>query len=129
MPVMGGLEATRLIRKLEQTTNRKPVPIVGLSGNARSSQVSSAVEMGMDGYLTKPVHRDQIYEILTRYIDQDGSSATTPVPDQEIEFIPSSIPASFTLTKYIFTPSEVPDGLPVTGSFNEWLQRLRSGDG
>ena len=35
MPVMGGLEATGLIRNHERELARAPVPILGLSGNAR----------------------------------------------------------------------------------------------
>eukprot|EP01114_Cavostelium_apophysatum_P015317 TRINITY_DN4142_c0_g2_i1.p1 TRINITY_DN4142_c0_g2~~TRINITY_DN4142_c0_g2_i1.p1 ORF type:complete len:2014 (-),score=552.22 TRINITY_DN4142_c0_g2_i1:163-6204(-) len=67
MPVMGGLEATRRIRELEKEKKRTKVPIVGLSGNARSAQIDEAMTCGMDDYLTKPYHRDDIYKLAHKW--------------------------------------------------------------
>eukprot|EP01114_Cavostelium_apophysatum_P015319 TRINITY_DN4142_c0_g4_i1.p1 TRINITY_DN4142_c0_g4~~TRINITY_DN4142_c0_g4_i1.p1 ORF type:complete len:1401 (-),score=353.88 TRINITY_DN4142_c0_g4_i1:71-4240(-) len=77
MPVMGGLEATRRIRELEKEKKRNRTPIVGLSGNARAAQVEEAIESGMDDYLTKPFHRDDIFKMLGKHV---GRGAATAVP-------------------------------------------------
>lgn len=38
MPVMGGVEATRRIRKLEEEGRARHIPIIGISANARPEQ-------------------------------------------------------------------------------------------
>jgi len=46
MPVMNGYEATTAIREHEELLNRH-TPIIGLSGNARCSQIQKALTVGM----------------------------------------------------------------------------------
>eukprot|EP01114_Cavostelium_apophysatum_P015318 TRINITY_DN4142_c0_g3_i6.p1 TRINITY_DN4142_c0_g3~~TRINITY_DN4142_c0_g3_i6.p1 ORF type:complete len:2083 (-),score=515.49 TRINITY_DN4142_c0_g3_i6:1406-7654(-) len=77
MPVMDGLEASRKIRQLEETKRRKRVPIIGLSGNARSAQIESAMSAGFDDYVTKPFHRDEIYEIIAKWTRPDRLSRSS----------------------------------------------------
>jgi CheY-like chemotaxis protein len=55
MPVMGGVEATRAIRALERAEGRRPIPILGISGNALSHQVEEYLAAGMTGFVAKPV--------------------------------------------------------------------------
>ncbi|ORY79381.1 hypothetical protein BCR37DRAFT_381523 [Protomyces lactucae-debilis] len=67
-PVLGGLEATRLIRKYEQesiNTNRvKRTPICAVTGNARAEYLDAAIEAGMNDRLTKPYTRERISNVL-----------------------------------------------------------------
>lgn len=64
MPVMGGYEATRIIRKQEISYERPAVTIIALTANAMEMAQQKAYGAGMDGYITKPFrHRD-----LIRYI-------------------------------------------------------------
>ena len=58
MPVMGGIEATQLIRENFNLT-RQPV-IVALTGHALSGVKETCLSAGMDGYLTKPVSVDDV---------------------------------------------------------------------
>ncbi len=58
MPVMGGIEATQLIRD-NHGLPRQPV-IVALTGHALSGVKESCIAAGMDGYLTKPVSIDDV---------------------------------------------------------------------
>ncbi|MCB1229624.1 MAG: response regulator [Verrucomicrobiae bacterium] len=58
MPVMGGIEATQLIRN-DYSLPRQPV-IVALTGHALSGVKESCFAAGMDGYLTKPVSVDDV---------------------------------------------------------------------
>eukprot|EP01114_Cavostelium_apophysatum_P005672 TRINITY_DN1684_c0_g1_i6.p1 TRINITY_DN1684_c0_g1~~TRINITY_DN1684_c0_g1_i6.p1 ORF type:complete len:1388 (-),score=495.83 TRINITY_DN1684_c0_g1_i6:174-4052(-) len=67
MPVLSGLEATKRIRQMEAETRRRRVPIIGLSGNARTAQVEEALSMGFDNYITKPFHRDEIFAMIEKY--------------------------------------------------------------
>ncbi|PRP74113.1 putative ATPase [Planoprotostelium fungivorum] len=53
MPIMDGLESTRLIRSSEIPTNER-ILIVGLSANASTKYQEKALTAGMDKYITKP---------------------------------------------------------------------------
>jgi two-component system, sensor histidine kinase len=67
-PVLDGLAATREIRQLE-ANHILPysVPIVAVSGNARSEWTERARNAGMDGFLRKPYNRTQLQEVLGRW--------------------------------------------------------------
>lgn len=54
MPEMDGFEATRLIRKREQTTGVR-VPVVALTSYTLKEIMDKCLSIGMDGYLVKPV--------------------------------------------------------------------------
>jgi CheY-like chemotaxis protein len=47
MPVMDGITATKEIRRIEQQEGREPVPIIGLSGNAREFHATNALQNGL----------------------------------------------------------------------------------
>lgn len=61
MPVMDGIEFTREIRRLEAKGELVGhIPILGVTANVRSKQVSDAIEVGMDGVTTKPYHINEL---------------------------------------------------------------------
>ncbi|MFT4936430.1 MAG: CheY-like chemotaxis protein [Pseudoalteromonas distincta] len=53
MPVMDGLEATRMIRAEEAGSGRLRTPIIALTANALSHQVAEYVACGMDEVVAK----------------------------------------------------------------------------
>ena len=56
MPVIGGMDATRLIREAEAAAPRGPhVPIVALTARAMKGDREECLAAGMDDYVTKPV--------------------------------------------------------------------------
>lgn len=65
MPVMDGLEATRIIRSQEREDARK-IPIIALTANAFKDDKINALESGMDVYMSKPVNYDQLFDVLRR---------------------------------------------------------------
>ena len=66
MPVMDGLEATRLIRTLEEQSGAARTPIIGLTAHAMESDSAQCRAAGMDDYLTKPVRKDALLAALAR---------------------------------------------------------------
>ena len=55
MPVMDGLEATRIIRDEERADNRPRIPVIMLSANAMPEHRQAARAAGADGHVSKPV--------------------------------------------------------------------------
>ena len=59
MPVLDGLEATRLIRK-EPRWQR--LPIIAMTAHAMNGDKERCLEAGMSGYISKPVHPSLLLE-------------------------------------------------------------------
>jgi CheY-like chemotaxis protein len=67
MPEMDGLEATREIRRREQSAGRH-VPIIALTANATAGDRERCFEAGMDGFIGKPLS----VKVLLEAIDAIG---------------------------------------------------------
>ena len=65
MPVMDGFEATRLIRGLPGPVSS--TVIVALTANALAGDRERCLSVGMDDYLAKPVRREALQEVLSRW--------------------------------------------------------------
>ncbi len=63
MPASDGIEATRRIRAAEADGPR--TPIIALTADALSEDRDACLEAGMDGFLTKPLDRERLADILT----------------------------------------------------------------
>ncbi|MBM3447611.1 MAG: response regulator [Bacteroidetes bacterium] len=77
MPVMDGIEATRIIREKRNITT----PIIGLSANALREEVTICKSAGMNDYLVKPYTEKQLMEVMLSYIK--GIHVTLPVAQEE----------------------------------------------
>jgi PAS domain S-box-containing protein len=65
MPVMDGLQATRLIRGLEGPSGQ--VPIVALTANAMRSDQEACLEAGMDDFISKPLDPEDFLRVVCRF--------------------------------------------------------------
>ena len=63
MPIMGGLEATRLLRDALYHG-----PIVALTAHSMEAHRLEAEKAGCNGFLTKPVDWPALYEVIGRYL-------------------------------------------------------------
>ncbi|THD78586.1 MAG: response regulator [Phenylobacterium sp.] len=73
MPVMDGLAATALIRKLEHETHRARTPIIALTANAMSHQVEQYLAAGMDGHVAKPIAAADLFQALHEAMESPGA--------------------------------------------------------
>ncbi|MGL6112878.1 MAG: PAS domain S-box protein [Rubrivivax sp.] len=65
MPVMGGHEATRVLRR---THDADSLPIIALTAAALVSEREQAVAAGMNDFLTKPIDAQRLQQALMRWI-------------------------------------------------------------
>jgi PAS domain S-box-containing protein len=69
MPGMDGLDATRHIRKHAEW---RELPIVALTADAMVGDRERCFEAGMNGYLTKPLRREALSQMLTERLNRRG---------------------------------------------------------
>ncbi len=74
MPIMDGVEATKLIRKSEENNN-KHVPIVALTAYALKGDKENFLGLGMDEYISKPFDIEQLLETVNKIVKEDESSS------------------------------------------------------
>ncbi len=67
MPDMDGVEATHVIRKMDDIEKQK-VPIVALTADAMPGYKERCIEVGMDDYITKPYSQSTIINCLKKYL-------------------------------------------------------------
>jgi CheY-like chemotaxis protein len=65
MPIMDGLQATRIIRMQEEN---KHTPILALTADVMSDRKSECLTVGMDGFMSKPIRMDELKKELLKYI-------------------------------------------------------------
>ena len=68
MPVLDGYAATRQAREREARLRLPRVPIVALTANAFDEDAALAMAAGMDGHLSKPYSREQLRELVQRWL-------------------------------------------------------------
>ena len=67
MPVMDGIEATRIIRS---NPRYESLPIIAMTANAMASDRELCLEAGMNDHIAKPIDPDQLFGVLLRWISR-----------------------------------------------------------
>ncbi|MDR3511432.1 MAG: ATP-binding protein [Caulobacteraceae bacterium] len=74
MPVMDGLEATRVIRQDERATGRRRTPVIMLSANALPEHCEASLAAGADSHVSKPVTMTDLLAALNAALDDAGET-------------------------------------------------------
>jgi signal transduction histidine kinase/DNA-binding response OmpR family regulator len=85
MPEMDGLEATRRIRENDQW---KRLPIIAMTAHASTRDRDRCLETGMNDYLCKPIHAEELHNMVEKWADRQEpvagpvspSPASSPAP-------------------------------------------------
>ncbi len=81
MPELDGYGATEAIRALELERIRgsaenaaapKAVPIVALTAHAMVTEREQCLSRGMNDYMTKPIKREKLFEMIRRWVAHEG---------------------------------------------------------
>jgi signal transduction histidine kinase/DNA-binding response OmpR family regulator len=68
MPIMGGVEFFENMMEFEKSNNITHTPIIALTANAIVGDKEKFIDMGMDGYLSKPIDKKELEEILKNFL-------------------------------------------------------------
>lgn len=75
MPIMDGIEATKIIKNKEEYNQ---IPIVALTAHVINKDENKFKELGMDDYLLKPIDNKKLNYIVSKYVkineDMDGGN-------------------------------------------------------
>ncbi len=80
MPVMGGFEATRLIR---DDLRFADLPIIAMTAHAMAGDYEKSLQAGMNDHITKPIDPDQLLSALVKWIKPGARE--TPVHDSSVQ--------------------------------------------
>ncbi|HEV3188906.1 MAG TPA: response regulator, partial [Polyangiaceae bacterium] len=90
MPVMDGLSATAAIRERERSRGGR-VPIVALTANALKGDRERCLEAGMNDFLTKPIRKEALTEVLGQWMNigsgAANGTASLPVAARSASFM------------------------------------------
>jgi two-component system sensor histidine kinase RpfC len=88
MPVMNGVEATKLYRFA--STGRRYMPIVALTADVRDEIRTKCIDAGMDECLPKPIEPDTLFATIARLVPDDRKAKTAyqPAPDVVADMLP-----------------------------------------
>ncbi|WP_222184652.1 ATP-binding protein [Geminicoccus harenae] len=73
MPVMDGIEATRLIRELPAPRNA--TPIIGITASIMPEEYQRCLDVGMNRILVKPLDWEQLFAVMAEHADLDEAEA------------------------------------------------------
>jgi signal transduction histidine kinase/CheY-like chemotaxis protein len=85
MPELDGYEATRLIRRMEesgeiiwgdQQVGRSRIPIIALTAHAVAGDRENCLAAGMDDYLSKPFSQEQLGNVLEKWLSRHKATVT-----------------------------------------------------
>ena len=71
MPEMDGLEATRMIRKLDRA-DAITVPIIAMTADAFAEEQKRTIDAGMNYHISKPINPQELYSVLAEFVNKSN---------------------------------------------------------
>ncbi len=71
MPVLNGVDATRLIRQRQELQH---IPVIAMTANAMKEAVDECLAAGMNDHISKPVRQQQLFDVLHRWVQPSRST-------------------------------------------------------
>jgi CheY-like chemotaxis protein len=65
MPIMGGVEATQIIRADPSYAN---LPIIAMTANVMAEDINRCLDSGMNDHISKPIDFDHFFSVLVKWI-------------------------------------------------------------
>jgi two-component system, cell cycle response regulator DivK len=75
LPDISGLDATRLLRKDDQTKN---IPIIAVTAFVRPEDEANALQSGCDAYIAKPLNIDNLLRTLELFLPSLSPAGGSP---------------------------------------------------
>lgn len=72
MPGMGGLESAKNIRNSKSEFGNSGTPIVALTASVDTKIIESVYSSGLDGFLGKPVTKEQLQQMVEKFLRTGG---------------------------------------------------------
>ncbi|MBR6073052.1 MAG: response regulator [Bacilli bacterium] len=100
MPKMSGTETLKHLKDIYEFNT----PVVALTANAINGMKEKYLEAGFDGYLAKPIVKDELYRTLVRFLnpvssyeaDKDSKVIPTEEVKEEVKEVPIEVKEEFT---------------------------------
>lgn len=70
MPVMDGIEATKLIRAMSRG-DAVSVPIIAMTADAFDREKAQTIDAGMNEHISKPIDPDLLYNTISKYLKKE----------------------------------------------------------
>jgi CheY-like chemotaxis protein/HPt (histidine-containing phosphotransfer) domain-containing protein len=80
MPIMDGYAATRAMRKLQTDGQLGKLPIIAMTANAMVGDREKCLSCGMDDYMSKPLNRAMIEQMLRKWLPPGATSRAPATP-------------------------------------------------
>jgi CheY-like chemotaxis protein len=90
MPVMDGIEATKIIRALD--TPKKDTRIIAMTANVMEEDVKTYFDIGMNAYVSKPFQQDELLSKMAAMLGMEHNAASgTTAPKNAARTIPDHV--------------------------------------
>ncbi|GLI35646.1 histidine kinase [Desulforhabdus amnigena] len=88
MPEMDGYEATRRIREKDSGVFDPMIPIIAMTAHAMKGDREKCLEAGMSDYLAKPVHPEELAELLEKWLPAAHDAFLKGAQNEEGDVLP-----------------------------------------
>jgi len=73
MPIMDGIEATKIIKEYEKENNLTHIPTIALTANALKGDRERLLQEGLDEYISKPIEMSELLYILHKFLSHKST--------------------------------------------------------